>query len=63
MQVPKVSDAHILIIIVTLTLLASAHTPAFEIMEGFQSPWPASHERGISKDTSSVERNQQEVCM
>lgn len=57
------SDAHIHIKIVTLTLLASAHTPAFGITEKFQSPQSASHERGISKDTSRVQRDQQEVCM
>lgn len=53
----------ILIKIAALTLLASAHTPALGIMERFQSPWPASHRRGITKDTSRVERDQQEVCV
>lgn len=34
-QAPNVLDTHILIIIIILTLLVSAHTPAFEIMQRF----------------------------
>lgn len=61
-QVPKGLDAHIPIILIR-TLLVSAYTPAFEIMQRFQSPWSAPREWGVSKDASCVGSSQQEACL